>query len=65
MRRLTRGRAAAHAGTRPDHDRPWIAGADVSSLAKSEALGGVYRSSNGKRGDALAILESAASTTSG
>ena len=33
-----------------------IRGADVSSLAKSEALGGVYRYANGRRGDALAIL---------
>lgn len=33
-----------------------IRGADVSSLAKSEAMGGVYRYSNGKPGDALEIL---------
>jgi arabinogalactan endo-1,4-beta-galactosidase len=33
-----------------------IRGADISSLAKSEALGGVYRYENGRRGDALRIL---------
>ncbi|MGW0564598.1 glycoside hydrolase family 53 protein [Streptomyces sp. NPDC003016] len=33
-------------------------GADVSSLPKSEALGGVYRSSGGAAGDGLAILKS-------
>ncbi|WP_406674603.1 arabinogalactan endo-1,4-beta-galactosidase [Nonomuraea sp. N2-4H] len=33
-----------------------IRGADVSSLAKSEALGGVYRDANGTTGDALRIL---------
>ncbi|MFG1700047.1 arabinogalactan endo-beta-1,4-galactanase [Nonomuraea sp. NPDC049309] len=33
-----------------------IRGADISSLAKSEALGGVYRDANGAAGDALAIL---------
>jgi arabinogalactan endo-1,4-beta-galactosidase len=36
-----------------------IKGADISSLAKSEALGGVYRTSSGTTGDALAILRSA------
>ncbi|GGW12636.1 arabinogalactan endo-beta-1,4-galactanase [Streptomyces capoamus] len=35
-----------------------IHGADVSSLAKSEAKGGVYRSSAGATGDALSILKS-------
>jgi arabinogalactan endo-1,4-beta-galactosidase len=55
---LTAGQPA-HAGTGPDHDGLPIRGADVSSLAKSEAFGGIYRSSNGKRGDALAILHSA------
>ena len=34
-----------------------ILGSDVSSLAKSEALGGVYRTESGRRGDALAILK--------
>jgi len=34
-----------------------ILGADVSSLAKSEDLGGVYRWESGRRGDALAILK--------
>jgi arabinogalactan endo-1,4-beta-galactosidase len=37
-------------------DRLEIRGADVSSLAKSEALGGVYRDADGRRGDALRIL---------
>jgi arabinogalactan endo-1,4-beta-galactosidase len=36
-----------------------IKGSDVSSLAKSEALGGAYRNSSGTTGDALAILKSA------
>ncbi len=36
-----------------------IKGSDVSSLAKSEALGGTYRTSSGTTGDALAILKSA------
>jgi arabinogalactan endo-1,4-beta-galactosidase len=33
-----------------------VMGADISSLAKSEALGGVYRDENGVEGDALEIL---------
>ncbi|OIJ62643.1 glycosyl hydrolase 53 family protein [Streptomyces mangrovisoli] len=36
-----------------------IHGADISSLAKSEAKGGVYKTSSGTTGDALAILKSA------
>ncbi|MFJ3670801.1 glycosyl hydrolase 53 family protein [Streptomyces sp. NPDC090106] len=36
-----------------------IKGSDISSLAKSEALGGVYRTASGTTGDALAILKSA------
>jgi arabinogalactan endo-1,4-beta-galactosidase len=36
-----------------------IKGADVSSLAKSEAGGGVYRTGSGATGDALGILRSA------
>ncbi|WP_327351317.1 glycoside hydrolase family 53 protein [Streptomyces sp. NBC_01304] len=36
-----------------------IKGSDVSSLAKSEAKGGVYRSSSGTSADALGILKSA------
>ncbi|MER6125715.1 glycosyl hydrolase 53 family protein [Streptomyces sp. NPDC001795] len=36
-----------------------IKGADISSLAKSEALGGVYKTTSGTTGDALAILRSA------
>ncbi|MEU3791510.1 arabinogalactan endo-1,4-beta-galactosidase [Streptomyces fructofermentans] len=36
-----------------------VKGSDVSALAKSEALGGVYRNSSGTSGDALAILRSA------
>ncbi|MEV5548382.1 arabinogalactan endo-1,4-beta-galactosidase [Streptomyces sp. NPDC052309] len=36
-----------------------VKGADVSSLAKSEARGGVYRTASGAGGDALAILKSA------
>ncbi|GAA3845759.1 arabinogalactan endo-beta-1,4-galactanase [Streptomyces phyllanthi] len=36
-----------------------IKGSDVSSLAKSEAKGGVYRASSGTTGDPLAILKSA------
>ncbi|OAR26400.1 arabinogalactan endo-1,4-beta-galactosidase [Streptomyces sp. ERV7] len=35
-----------------------VKGADVSSLAKSEALGGVYRTASGTSGDALALLRS-------
>ncbi|GAB2728593.1 glycoside hydrolase family 53 protein [Streptomyces bullii] len=36
-----------------------IKGADISSLAKSEAKGGVYRTGSGSAGDAVAILRSA------
>ncbi|QIJ61060.1 arabinogalactan endo-1,4-beta-galactosidase [Streptomyces sp. JB150] len=36
-----------------------IHGADVSSLAKSEALGGVYRASSGATADPLAVMKSA------
>ncbi|MFD0313203.1 glycoside hydrolase family 53 protein [Streptomyces flavalbus] len=36
-----------------------IKGADISSLAKSEAKGGVYRTASGTAGDALTILRSA------
>ncbi|MFC5815121.1 glycoside hydrolase family 53 protein [Nonomuraea harbinensis] len=39
-----------------------IRGADVSSLAKSEALGGVYRHADGRRDDALRILAQAGLT---
>ncbi|MFH8498702.1 arabinogalactan endo-beta-1,4-galactanase [Streptomyces coeruleorubidus] len=35
-----------------------IKGADISSLPKSEAKGGLYRNSSGTSGDALAILKS-------
>jgi arabinogalactan endo-1,4-beta-galactosidase len=35
-----------------------IHGADISSLAKSEAEGGVYRTASGTTGDALAVLKS-------
>ncbi|WP_031025638.1 glycosyl hydrolase 53 family protein [Streptomyces sp. NRRL WC-3725] len=35
-----------------------IHGADISSLAKSEAKGGVYRTSSGTTGDALSVLKS-------
>ncbi|MBV7697890.1 arabinogalactan endo-1,4-beta-galactosidase [Streptomyces sp. TRM70350] len=35
-----------------------IKGADISSLAKSQALGGVYRTSSGTAGDPLAIMKS-------
>jgi arabinogalactan endo-1,4-beta-galactosidase len=42
---LTPGRAALS-----------VLGADVSSLAKSEDLGGVYRETHGRAGDALRIL---------
>jgi arabinogalactan endo-1,4-beta-galactosidase len=35
-----------------------IRGADVSSLDKSEVMGGIYRYPNGKQGDALEILSS-------
>jgi arabinogalactan endo-1,4-beta-galactosidase len=38
------------------HRRLTVRGADVSSLAKSEDLGGVYRDARGRRGDALDIL---------
>jgi arabinogalactan endo-1,4-beta-galactosidase len=43
----------------PGAARLSILGADVSSLAKSEDQGGVYRTSHGRRGDALDILEDA------
>lgn len=36
-----------------------IKGADISSLAKSEALGGVYRTSSGTAGDAVTLLGNA------
>lgn len=36
-----------------------VKGSDISSLVKSEAFGGVYRTSSGTTGDALAILRSA------
>ncbi|MFE1287335.1 arabinogalactan endo-beta-1,4-galactanase [Streptomyces sp. NPDC058751] len=36
-----------------------VKGSDISSLAKSEAYGGVYKTSSGTTGDALAILKSA------
>lgn len=36
-----------------------IRGADVSSLDKSEVMGGIYRYPNGKAGDALEILQHA------
>jgi arabinogalactan endo-1,4-beta-galactosidase len=36
-----------------------IKGADISSLAKSEAFGGVYRTASGSTGDAVAILRNA------
>ncbi|MDP4507759.1 glycoside hydrolase family 53 protein [Nonomuraea turcica] len=36
-----------------------IRGADISSLAKSEAYGGVYRDARGRRGDAIRILSQA------
>ena len=36
-----------------------VKGADISSLAKSEALGGVYRTSSGTTGDAVTILKNA------
>ena len=35
-----------------------IKGADISSLAKSEALGGVYKTSSGTTSDALTVLKS-------
>ncbi|MEV0621603.1 arabinogalactan endo-1,4-beta-galactosidase [Nonomuraea sp. NPDC050404] len=54
---LTAFAAPAQAQTGPG--RLQIRGADISSLAKSEALGGVYRDAAGNRGDALAILSRA------
>ncbi|MFE2297670.1 glycosyl hydrolase 53 family protein [Streptomyces sp. NPDC059445] len=36
-----------------------VKGSDISSLAKSEAYGGVYKTASGTTGDALAILKSA------
>ncbi|MFG3232236.1 arabinogalactan endo-beta-1,4-galactanase [Streptomyces antibioticus] len=36
-----------------------VKGADISSLAKSEAKGGVYRTSSGATGDAVTILKNA------
>ena len=38
------------------HAAVWIKGGDVSSLAKGESLGDVYKTANGTKGDALAIL---------
>jgi arabinogalactan endo-1,4-beta-galactosidase len=35
-----------------------VKGADISSLAKSEAYGGVYRAASGTKSDALAVLRS-------
>ncbi|MFI6481116.1 arabinogalactan endo-beta-1,4-galactanase [Nonomuraea sp. NPDC050663] len=43
-------------------DRLPVRGADISSLAKSEDLGGVYRHADGRRGDALRILKQAGLT---
>jgi arabinogalactan endo-1,4-beta-galactosidase len=42
----------------PGRARLSVLGADISSLAKSEALGGVYRTEKGKERDALRILSS-------
>ncbi|MEO3870803.1 glycosyl hydrolase 53 family protein [Nonomuraea sp. B12E4] len=50
-------RAAAQQAGGPA--RLQIRGADISSLAKSEALGGVYRDSGGRAGDALRIMSQA------
>ena len=41
----------------PDRSALAILGADISSLKKSEDLGGVYRDADGKEGDALEILK--------
>ncbi|MGA4987012.1 glycoside hydrolase family 53 protein [Nonomuraea bangladeshensis] len=54
--------AAQPAQAAPAHSpgaRLAIRGADVSSLAKSEALGGVYRDALGRRADALRVLSQA------
>ncbi|MEO3804767.1 hypothetical protein [Nonomuraea sp. B1E8] len=53
----------AHAGT--SGAALQIRGADVSSLAKSEALGGVYRDARGRRGERWASCRGPGSTTSG
>ncbi|MGR6917247.1 glycoside hydrolase family 53 protein [[Actinomadura] parvosata] len=53
---LTALAAPAQAQSQAGPGRLPIRGADVSSLAKSEALGGVYRDAAGRRGDALRIL---------
>jgi arabinogalactan endo-1,4-beta-galactosidase len=49
------GEPAWERGRAPE---PYL-GADVSSLKKSEDLGGVYRDAHGRRGDALRILHAA------
>ncbi|MDH2427033.1 arabinogalactan endo-1,4-beta-galactosidase [Sphaerisporangium sp. TRM90804] len=51
---LTAPGGTAHGSSAPR--APVVRGTDVSSLAKSEALGGVYRYADGRRGDALTIL---------
>jgi arabinogalactan endo-1,4-beta-galactosidase len=53
---LLAGLAAAPVANAEAAPRLPLRGADVSSLAKSEALGGVYRDARGHRGDALRIL---------
>jgi arabinogalactan endo-1,4-beta-galactosidase len=47
--------AASAAGPRPRH-RLAVRGADVSTLAKNEDFGAVYRRADGRRADALTIL---------
>ncbi|MBN3928519.1 glycosyl hydrolase 53 family protein [Streptomyces verrucosisporus] len=51
--------AGAVPGTAAAAPRLRIRGADLSSLAKSEDLGGVYRHADGRRGDAVRILAGA------
>ena len=48
----------AHAG----EQKPLMAGTDVSMLPEIEHAGGVYRNSDGKPGDAIAILRKNQST---
>jgi arabinogalactan endo-1,4-beta-galactosidase len=48
-----------HDGKLPPKRQPFLSGADISSLPKAEDLGAVYRSANGRPGDAVAILAKA------
>ncbi|MEY9836738.1 arabinogalactan endo-beta-1,4-galactanase [Streptacidiphilus sp. EB103A] len=59
---LAATRAAGTGSDAADGSGLRIRGMDISSLAKSEALGGVYRYPDGRRGDAIRILAEAGLT---